>query len=140
MLHALNFKKLVKMVNGMKVKEVPLHHVCQTYVEGKHQRTYFPKNKMTMASKLSKVVHSDVCRDEDNILWWSTILCHLIEEFLKKTHVYLWKLKGEVFEKFKAYKVLVKNETNMKIKTLQFDNGRKFVSKKLDNFLRECGI
>jgi transposase InsO family protein len=28
----------------------------------------------------------------------------------------------------------------MKIKTLQSDNGREFVSKKFDDFLRECGI
>jgi len=28
----------------------------------------------------------------------------------------------------------------MKIKTFQLDNGRKFVSKKFDNFLHECGI
>jgi hypothetical protein len=36
----------------------------------------------------------------------------------QKTHVYLSKVKGEVFDKFKAYKALVENETSMKIKTL----------------------
>jgi hypothetical protein len=34
----------------------------------------------------------------------------------------------------------VENQTGMKIKTLQFENGRKLVSKKFDNFLHECGI
>jgi hypothetical protein len=29
------------MVNGMNLKEVPLHHVCEAYIEGKHQRTFF---------------------------------------------------------------------------------------------------
>ncbi len=59
---------------------------------------------------------------------------------MKKIHVCLLKVKGEVFEKFKAYKALVENQIGMKIKTLRFDNGGKFVSKKFDDLLRECEI
>jgi transposase InsO family protein len=59
---------------------------------------------------------------------------------LRKTHVYLLKAKGEVFDKFTAYKALVENQTGTKIKTLRFDNGGEFVSKMFDNFLHECGI
>jgi myosin-crossreactive antigen len=36
-----------------------------------------------------------------------------------------------VFDKFKAYKALVENQTGMKIKTLQSDNKGEFVSKSL---------
>jgi hypothetical protein len=63
-----------------------------------------------------------------------------IDDFSRKTHVYLLKAKGEVFDKFKAYKAMVENEIGMKIKTLQFDNGGEFVFKKFDNFLHERGI
>ncbi len=35
-LNMANFKKLEKMVNGMNLKEVPLHHVCEACIEGKH--------------------------------------------------------------------------------------------------------
>jgi hypothetical protein len=45
-----------------------------------------------------------------------------------------------MFDKFKAYKAFVENQTGMNIKTLRFDNGGKFVLKKFDDFLRECGI
>ncbi len=38
-----------------------------------------------------------------------------IDDFSRKTHVYLLKVKGEVFDKFKAYKALVENQTGMKI-------------------------
>jgi hypothetical protein len=31
-----SFKKLEKMVNGMNLKEVPLHHVGEACIEGKH--------------------------------------------------------------------------------------------------------
>jgi len=40
-----NLKKLEKMVNGMNLKEVPLHHVCELCIEGKHQRISFPKDE-----------------------------------------------------------------------------------------------
>ncbi len=56
--------------------------------------------------------------------------------FLKKTHVYLLKVKGKVFDKFKEYKALVDNQT-MKIKTFRSNNGGEFMSKKFDNFLHE---
>ncbi len=45
-----------------------------------------------------------------------------------------------MFDKFKEYKALVDNQTDMKIKTLKSDNGGEFVLKKFDNFLHECGI
>jgi hypothetical protein len=53
--------KLEKMVNGMNLKEVPVHHVCEACIEGKHQKTFFPKNEAIRASKLLELVHSDVC-------------------------------------------------------------------------------
>ncbi len=45
-----------------------------------------------------------------------------------------------MFDKFKEYKALVDNQTDMKIKTFRSNNGGEFVSKKFDNFLHECGI
>jgi hypothetical protein len=52
---------LEKMVNGMNLKEVPLHHVCEVCIVGKHQRMSFPKDEATRASKLLELVHNDVC-------------------------------------------------------------------------------
>jgi len=40
-----SLKKLENMVNGMNLKEVPLHHVCEACIESKHQRTSFPKDE-----------------------------------------------------------------------------------------------
>jgi hypothetical protein len=60
-LNMANFKKLEKMVNGMNLKEVPLHHMCEACIEGKHQRIFFPKDETIRASKLLELVHSNVC-------------------------------------------------------------------------------
>jgi hypothetical protein len=63
-----------------------------------------------------------------------------IDDFSRKTHVYLLKAKGEAFEKFKQYKVLVENEIGHKIKVLRSNNKEEFVFKKFNAFLAECEI
>jgi hypothetical protein len=60
-LNMASLKKLETMVNGMNLKEVPLHHVCEVCIEGKNQRTFFAKDETTKASKLLELVHNDVC-------------------------------------------------------------------------------
>jgi len=111
--------KLEKMVNGMNLKEVPSHHVCEACIEGKHQKTSFPKDEVIKASKLLELVHSNVCKSmKTTSRGGERYFITFIDDFLRKTHGYLLKAKGEVFDKFKAYKALVENQTDMKIKTL----------------------
>ncbi len=134
-------KDVGAMVNGMNLKEVLLHHVCEACIESKHQGTFFPKDETRRASKLLELVHSDVCGPmKTTSRGGARYFVTFIDNFLRKTHVYLLRAKGEVFDKFKEYKALAENQTGMKIKALRSDNGGEFVSKKLDNFLHECGI
>jgi hypothetical protein len=140
-LNMASLKGLDAMVDGMNLKEVPLHHICEGCVKCKHQRTSFPKDGATRASQLLEIVHTDVCRpmkttSHGGVPYFLTF----IDDSSRKIHVYLLKAKGEVFEKFKQYKALVENKIGHKIKVLRYDNGGKFVSKKFDAFLAECGI
>jgi hypothetical protein len=133
--------KLEKMVNGMNLKEVPLHHVCDACIEGKQQRTSFPKDEAIRASKLLELMHSDVCRSmKTTSRGGAQYFVTFIDDFSKKTHVYLLKTKERCLTNSRHIKALVENQTGMKIKTLRSDNGGEFVSKKFDNFLDECGI
>jgi len=61
-----------------------------------------------------------------------------IDDFSRKTHVYLLKAKGKAFEEFKQYKALVENKVGHKIKVLRSNNEEKFVSKTFDAFFVEC--
>jgi hypothetical protein len=107
------------MVNGMNLKEMPLHRVCEACIEGKHQRTFFPKDGVIRASKLLELVHNDVCGSmKTTSRGGARYFVTFIDDFSRKIHVYLWKTKGEVFDKFKAYKAFVENQTGMKIQTL----------------------
>ena len=45
------------------------------------------------------------------------ILCSLIDDFSRKTWIYFMENKDEVFIKFKEFKALIDNNTEMKIKT-----------------------
>jgi hypothetical protein len=118
-LNMARLKELDATVDGMNLKEVPLHHVCEACIEGKHQRTFFPKDEVTRASKLLELVHSDVCGPmKTTSLGGTRYFVTFIDDFSRKTHVYLLKAKGEVFDKFKEYKALVENQIGMNIKTL----------------------
>jgi hypothetical protein len=119
-LNMASLTRLEKMVNGMNLKKMPLHHVCEACIEGKHQRTFFPQDDATMASKLLELVNSDVCGPMKTTSYGGArYFITFIDDFLRKNHVYLLKAKGKVFDKFKAYKALVDNQIDMKIKTLQ---------------------
>lgn len=50
------------------------------------------------------------------------------------------KEKSEALEKFKAFKVLVENEKDWKIKCFCFDNGGEFNSNKLFSCCERTGI
>ncbi len=104
-LNMASLTKLEKMVNGMNLKEVPLHHVCEACIEGKHQRTSFPKDQATRVSKLLELVHSDVCEPmKTTSRGGARYFVTFIDDFSRKTHVYLLKAKGEAFNKFQAYR------------------------------------
>ncbi len=140
-LNMASLKELDAMVDGMNLKEVSLHHICEGCIKSKHQRTSFPKDGATRASQLLEIVHIAVCgpmktTSHSEAQYFFTF----IDDFSRKTHVYFLKAKGEAFEKFKQYKALVENEIGHKIKMLRSDNRGEFVSKKFDTFFAKCGI
>jgi hypothetical protein len=75
-----------------------------------------------------------VWANEDYIAQWSAILLTFIDNFSRKTHVYVLKAKKETFEKFKQYKVLVENEIGHKIKVLRSTTEENLCLKSLTHF------
>ncbi len=59
-LNMASLKEFNAMVDGMNLKEVPLHHISEGCIKGKHQRTSFPKDGTTKVSQLLGIVHTDV--------------------------------------------------------------------------------
>ena len=48
--------------------------------------------------------------------------------------------KLDAFEKFKAFKFLFENRTNLKIKYLRWNQGGEFISNEFEEFCESCGI
>jgi len=63
-----------------------------------------------------------------------------IDDYTKKTWVYLLKQKSEVFECFHKYKPLVEKQSGHYIKFLRIDRGGEYISNDLLHFCREHGI
>ncbi len=60
-LNMTSLKELDAMVDGMNLKEVPLHHICERCIKSKHQIIPFPKDGAMRASQLLEIVHTNVC-------------------------------------------------------------------------------
>jgi transposase InsO family protein len=63
-----------------------------------------------------------------------------IDDYSRKTWLYLLKTKGEVFSKFQEFKAKIENLTNKKIKTLRTNNGGEYTSKEFVDFCKLTGI
>jgi transposase InsO family protein len=64
----------------------------------------------------------------------------IVDDYTRLTWVFFLKEKSKAFEKFKIYKSLVENETDLKIKCLRLDNGGEFTTKEFTQFCENHGI
>jgi hypothetical protein len=63
-----------------------------------------------------------------------------IDDFSRKTWIYLLKTKDEVFSRFQEFKSLVESQTGKKIKVLRLENGGECTSKEFEGFCKDTGI
>jgi len=56
----------------------------------------------------------------------------LMNDYTRMTWVSFLRNKFEAFEKFKSFKALVENDTDLKIKCLRSDNGGEFASNEFE--------
>ena len=63
-----------------------------------------------------------------------------IDDSSRKVWVYFLKHKSDVFGTFKTWKAMVENETDLKVKTLQSDNGGEYVNAEFQRYYDENGI
>ena len=71
-----------------------------------------------------EIVHTDLCGpSRTKNIQGKHYFILIIHDYTTMTWVYFLKEKSEAFEKFKAFKTYVENETDIKIKILRSDNG-----------------
>jgi len=67
-------------------------------------------------------------------------LISFIDDFSRKTWVYLLKEKSEAFEVFKKFKVMVEKVTGRQIKFVRSDRGGEYTSTAFMKYCEEQGI
>lgn len=114
---------------------------CVACIEGKQSRLPFPKKSYTRATEKLGLIHSDLCGPMSFSSFSGTrYLLTFIDDLTRMTFGYFIKTKDEVLKTFKVFKSLIENQTDLKIKKLRTDNGREYVNKQFQMFLREHGI
>jgi hypothetical protein len=141
----INFDNLVKVSNLGEVRNLPKiinpsNTMCRHYQLGKQTGIRF-KEKEYSTSKPLELVHTDLCGPKrTKSLQGESYFMLFIDEFTRMGWVCFLKEKSEALNKFKAFKTLVENEKETKIKCLRSDNGGEFTSKDFDLFCETHGI
>jgi hypothetical protein len=114
---------------------------CESCLEMKSVRLKFNKHDRLRANGKLELIHSDICgpmrvASKGGALYVLTFM----DDFSRKSDVFLLKRKSEVFETFLDYKAKVEKESGCCIKVIRTDNGGEFCNQKMDDYLRKAGI
>jgi hypothetical protein len=140
----INFDNLVKVSNLGAVRNFPKiiklsNTMCRHCQLGKQTRIRF-KSKEYTTSKPLELVHTHLCGPTRTKILRESYFMLFIDDFTRMGWICVLKEKSEELNKFKAFKTLVENEKETKIKCLRSDNGGEFTSKYFDIFYEIHGI
>jgi len=86
------------------------------------------------------MIHSNVWTTKTESIRECKYYVSFIGDHTKKVWVYFIKYKGEVFQHFLNFKVMVEKEKGVSIKWLRFDEGGEYFSNEFSEYLKEHGI
>lgn len=140
----LNHSDLMKMKNGavtgISFVDSKNDNACVACCKGKQSRKPFG-NSGSRATQLLEIIHADLAgKMETTSIGGSKYCLVLVDDFSRRTFVYMLKHKNEVFDKFCAFKKFVENQTEKRIKIFRSDNGTEFCSKKFSSYFERHGI
>jgi hypothetical protein len=131
---------LEKMVEGIPELQSTHEGICKGCALGKNVKKPFSSNN-NRSKEILDLIHSDVCGPMPvKSLGGSLYYVIFIDDYSRKTWLYLLKTKDEVFSKFQEFKAEIENLTNKKIKTLRTDNGGEYTSKEFVSFCKSTGV
>lgn len=117
------------------------HCFAKHCFEGKQHRVAFPNKGKRRTIKPLEIVHFDICGLKGTTsMGGARYFVIFIDNFLRKVWLYALKSKGKCFEIFKEFRALVKTQLVHKIKAVWSDNGGKFTSKVVNQFLKDHNI
>ena len=139
-----NLKKLVskEMVNGLQTRGTfnPSNDICEGCMKGRQTREVFPSAEHR-GRQLLELVHSDVCGPiNPKSLGGNRYYLTFVDDYSRKSWVYLLKEKREVLKYFKLWKAVAEKQSEKKLKIFRTDRGGEYLSTEFKTFLSEEGI
>lgn len=128
------------MVRGLQNFETQ-QLTCSDCLIGKQPRNSITKKSNWRAKEILELVHSDICGpiSPTSASGKRYILC-FIDDYSRKSWVYLLNEKSEAFNRFKLFKRKVETETGKSLKCLRTDRGREYTSHEFADYCKEHGI
>ena len=71
---------------------------------------------------------------EDLHQWFLMVAIGIINDCSGRVWVYLLKHKDKALDRFKSWKILVKNQTDKRVKRLRLDNGLEYYNEKIYDY------
>jgi len=111
---------------------------CESFILGKHHREKFVSGVSYRAKTRLEIVHADLCGPmQTPYLTGCVYFMTFIDDFSRKTWLYLLKQNSEAFDVFNKFKSMVENESGRTIKIFRSDGGGEY---KLNEFIEFCGL
>ena len=108
---------------------------------GKNHREKFISGVSWREKSPLQLVHTDLCGPMQTPSLTSNVyFMSFIDDFSRKTWVYLLKQKSQAFDVFKNFQAMVKKESDKFIKVLRLDRGGEFMSNEFMEFCKYHGI
>lgn len=136
-LRIMHDKKHVKGLPQMK----EISKVCEVCNISKQHHEVMPKKSQWIATEKLKLIHADLCGlISPTSHSGKRYIFLLIDDFSRKSWIYLLTEKKEVFEAFKIFTNLVEKEAGTGVCCLRTYRGGEFNSKTFNQFCVEHGI
>ena len=141
----INHHDLMLLQNKFMVEGLPViknvHLECSACALGKQHRDAFPIHQEKKQTDLLELIHTDVCGPmQTRSLGGASYFLTFIDDRSRYTWVYFIRRKGDVFEYFKEFRMMVEKQTGKCIKFLRSDNGGEYVSGAFKKYCKENGI
>lgn len=111
---------------------------CDSCVEGKQHRLSF-ENRKEKATTCGEIIHGHVCTMPVESFAGSKYFV-FFSEMIFQNIAYPMKNKSEVFDKFRIFVALMKNDCGNDVKIFRSDNGKEFVNDNMQRFMEQKGI
>ena len=128
-------------VYGLNIKGDEKLTQCEVCLREKQTSSSFPKSVNERTENLLEIVHTDLCGPmRHSSFSGKKYFVTFIDDKSRWCEVYFVKNKTEILDVFKQYKAEVDNLTGNRIKMLQPDNGKEYINREFDTYLKTQGI